>query len=54
MLPKEKTLKSQLLKNLLIKFYETQDLSSPNGKPKLSFYDYSCDFISPANGPGEL
>ena len=37
-----KTLKSQLLKKLLIEFYETQDLSSPkNGKPKLLFYDYS-------------
>ena len=36
---KVKTLKSQLLKKLLIKFYETQDLSSPNGKPELLFYD---------------
>ena len=38
---KGKTLKSQLLKKLSIKFYETQDLSSTNGKPKLLFYDYS-------------
>ena len=36
-----KTLKSQLLKKLMIKFYETQDLSSTNGKAKLLFYDYS-------------
>ena len=31
----------QLLKKPTIEFYETQDLSSPNGKPKLLFYDYS-------------
>ena len=34
-------LKSQLLKKLLIEFYETQGLSSTHGKPKLLFYDYS-------------
>ena len=38
---KGKTLKSQLLKKLSIKFFETQDLSSTNGKRKLLFYDYS-------------
>ena len=43
---KGKTLKSQLLKKLFIEFYETQDLSSTNGKPKLLFYDYSCYFFS--------
>ena len=42
---KGKTLKSQLLKKLSIKFYETQDLSSPNGKPKLLFNDYSWHFF---------
>ena len=52
---KGKTLKSQLLKNPSIEFYEIKDLDSPNGKPKLLFYDYSCDFFfSPANHPGEL
>ena len=53
---KGKTLKSQLLKKLLIEFYETQDLCSPkNGKPKLFFYDYSWYFFSsPANRRGEL
>ena len=40
-----KTLKSQLLKKLQIEFYETQDLSSTHGKPKLLFYDYSCNFF---------
>ena len=39
---KAKTLKSQLLKKLSIKFFETQDLSSPYRKPKLLFEDYSC------------
>ena len=34
-----------VLKKLLIKFYETQDLSSTHGKPKLLFYDYSWDFF---------
>ena len=29
----------------MIEFYEIQDLSSPNGKPKLLFYDYSCYFF---------
>ena len=49
-----KTLKSQLLKKLSIKFYETQDVSSLNGKPKLLVYDYSCLlFFSPANRRGE-
>ena len=43
---KGKTLKSQLLKKPSIEFYETQDLSSPNGKPKLLFYDYSWHFFS--------
>ena len=51
---KGKTLKSQLLKKPLIEFYETQDLSSTHGKPKLLFYDYSRDFFSPANCRGEL
>ena len=36
-----KTLKSHLLKKLSIKFFETQDLSNTNGKPKLLFHDYS-------------
>ena len=40
-----KTLKSQLLKKLSIEFYETQDLSSTHGKPKLMFYDYSWNFF---------
>ena len=40
-----KSLKSQLLEKLSIEFYETQDLSSPNGKPKLLFYDYSWHFL---------
>ena len=52
---KGKTLKSQLLKKPTIEFYETQGLSSPNGKPKLLFYDYSWNFFfSPANRRGEL
>ena len=44
-----KTLKSQLLKKLSIKFCETQDSSSTNGKPKLLFYDYGCHifFLQP-------
>ena len=42
---KAKTLKSHLLKKLLIKNFETHDISSPNGKPKLLFYDYSCQFF---------
>ena len=42
-----KTLKSQFLKKPLIEFNEIQDLSSPIGKPKLLFYDYSwCLFFS--------
>ena len=46
---KGKTLKSQLLKKLSIEFYETQDLSSTHRKPKLLFYDYSCEifFLQP-------
>ena len=46
---KGKTLKSRLLKKLSIEFYETQDLSSTQGKPKLLFYDYSWDifFLQP-------
>ena len=28
-----------------VPLYETQDLSSPNGKPKLLFYDYSWYFF---------
>ena len=28
-----------------MEIFETQDLSSPNGKPKLLFYDYSCHFF---------
>ena len=43
---------TQLLKKPSIEFYETQDLSSPNGKPKLLFYDVT--FFSPANCRGEL
>ena len=36
----------QLLKKLSIEFYETQDLSSTHGKPKLLlFYDYSWYFF---------
>ena len=42
---KGKTLKLQLLKKLSIEFYKTQDLSSTHGKPKLLFYDYSCNFF---------
>ena len=53
-LHKEKTLKLHLLKKLSIKFHETQDLSSANGKPKLLFYDYNwLIFFSPANHRGE-
>jgi hypothetical protein len=52
---KGKTLKLQLLKKPSIEFYETQDLSSTNGKPKLLFYDYTCQKIfSPGNRRGEL
>ena len=51
---KAKTLKSHLLKKLSIKFFETQDLSSTHGKPKLLFYDYSCKKIFPGNRRGEL
>ena len=40
-----KTLKLQLLKKLSIEFYETQDLISPNGEPKLLFYGYSCQIF---------
>jgi hypothetical protein len=40
-----KTLKSQLLKKLSIEFFETQDLSSTNRKPKLFFYNYSWHFF---------
>ena len=46
-----KTLKSQLLKKLSIEFYETQDLSSTHGKPKLLFYDYSCCLFFPSQSP---
>ena len=35
-------------------FYETLDLRSRNGKPKLLFDDHSCNFFSPANRRGEL
>jgi hypothetical protein len=38
---KGEILKLQSLKKLPIEFYETQDLSSSNGKSKLLFYDYS-------------
>ena len=54
---KGKTLKLQLLKKLSIEFYKTQDLSSTNDKPKLLFYDYSCNFFflqSIAEGNCEL
>ena len=34
-----------MLKKLSIEFFETQDLSSTHGKPKLLFYDYSWDFF---------
>ena len=37
---------SALLKKLSIEFYETQDLSSTNGKPELLFYDYSWHIFS--------
>ena len=47
-----KTLKSHLLKTLLIQFYETRDLSSPKWKLKLLFY--AGTFFSPANRRGEL
>ena len=30
---------------LSIEISETQDLNSPNGKPKLLFYHYSCQFF---------
>jgi hypothetical protein len=39
---------------LSLEIFETQDLSSPNGKPKILFYDYSWHFFSPANRRGEL
>ena len=42
---KGKTLKSWLLKKLSLEFFETQDLSSTYGKPKLLFYDYSWNFF---------
>jgi hypothetical protein len=48
---KGKTLKSQLLKKPLIEFYKTQDLSSTHGKPKLLFYDYSCEFFFSSQSP---
>ena len=32
-------------------FYETQDLSSPNEKPKLLFYDYSWHFFFSSQSP---
>ena len=43
--------KWQLLKKLSIEFYETQDLSSTHEKPKLLFYDYSCDFFFSSQSP---
>ena len=47
---KGKTLKSQLLKKPSIEFYETQDLSSTHGKPKL-FFDYSYCFFFSSQSP---
>ena len=45
-LERKKFKKSQLLKKPSIEFYETQDLISPNGKPKLLFHDHSWHFFS--------